>query len=226
MYSFLGLDHWNIKQYDREARTPLLELMKNHLIRGEVVFVHADRRTPEQSALQLFLWPWQEPHKVVEDPEIPDLQLSCSGRTESPQEIDVCKIDPEDAQVGREQHTANQRPPKRASARFLSRESKGPEAGVQGQEHLHPRRDQTLQRRHERNQRLFRRPLQMTSSADLRGGTRSARTAQQQIEAAKWAAQADGRNLPFCARRCPGIRGSCGSSPVDVLANYARHQLT
>src|SRR5439155_16129345 len=38
MYSFLGLDYWNMKERNREARTPLLELMKNHLIRGEVVF--------------------------------------------------------------------------------------------------------------------------------------------------------------------------------------------
>jgi len=35
--SEFGLDFYDIKQYEPEARTPLLELAKNHLVRGEVV---------------------------------------------------------------------------------------------------------------------------------------------------------------------------------------------
>jgi|ERR1700730_6689211 hypothetical protein len=35
--SAIGMDHWNIESYDLEARTPILEKMKNQLVRSEVV---------------------------------------------------------------------------------------------------------------------------------------------------------------------------------------------
>src|SRR5436190_16630478 len=35
--SAIAMDHWNIKEYPPEARTPLLTKMKNQLVRSEVI---------------------------------------------------------------------------------------------------------------------------------------------------------------------------------------------
>lgn len=37
----IEMDHWNIEQYDEDARTVMLELMRNQLVRGEIVMHYA-----------------------------------------------------------------------------------------------------------------------------------------------------------------------------------------
>jgi hypothetical protein len=39
--SSIGMDHWNIDEYEDEARIPMLKVMKNRLIRGEIVMKYA-----------------------------------------------------------------------------------------------------------------------------------------------------------------------------------------
>jgi hypothetical protein len=38
---FIGMDHWNIADYEEEARTPKLQIMKNQLVRGEIIMKYA-----------------------------------------------------------------------------------------------------------------------------------------------------------------------------------------
>jgi hypothetical protein len=37
----IGMDHWNIEDYADEARIPMLDVMKNRVIRGEIVLKYA-----------------------------------------------------------------------------------------------------------------------------------------------------------------------------------------
>jgi len=37
----IGMDHWNIDEYEDDARIPMLKVMKNRLIRGEIVMKYA-----------------------------------------------------------------------------------------------------------------------------------------------------------------------------------------
>ena len=38
---FVRMDHWNVLEYAEEARTPILEMMKQKLIRGEIITKYA-----------------------------------------------------------------------------------------------------------------------------------------------------------------------------------------
>jgi hypothetical protein len=37
---FIGVNHWNAERYDPDGRTVILELMKNQMVRGEIIMLH------------------------------------------------------------------------------------------------------------------------------------------------------------------------------------------